>query len=107
MIKKVNAMSVMFCGDNRLFLRSFAAVTFIDTEYGAVNFACFDIANHWCEWTGEQRRIALLTQCLSSSIAGVVVVVVGFELNWTQFPSKEQQTRWCTEYLTALKSEFF
>lgn len=31
-------------------------VNFIDYEYSAFSFRGFDIANHFCEWTGKKNN---------------------------------------------------
>lgn len=48
---------------------------FIDFEYSAFNFLSFDIANHFCEYSGQDP----------------------FDLNL--YPSKEHQLNWIAEYL--------
>jgi len=52
-------------------------VAFIDLEYGAPNYAAFDIANHFCEFTGADGRLDYG--------------------RW--LPSKEYQLDWIAEYL--------
>ena len=52
-------------------------VAFIDLEYGAPNYASFDIANHFCEFTGADGKL-------------------DYE-RW--LPSKEYQMDWIAEYL--------
>ena len=53
------------------------SVTFIDLEYGAPNYAAFDIANHFCEFVGCEGKL-------------------DFE-KW--LPSKDYQMKWIQEYL--------
>jgi len=55
-------------------------IQFIDYEYGSYNYNAYDIANHFVEWCG-------------------------FELNYDQFPSKEQQLLFINKYLSALTKE--
>jgi len=55
-------------------------VHFIDYEYGSYNYNAYDIANHFVEWSG-------------------------FELNYDQFPNKEQQLLFIRKYLSALTKE--
>ena len=51
-------------------------VYFIDFEYSAFNFQSFDLANHFCEYSGMQ---------------------LPFEVDL--YPSKEHQLNWIAEYL--------
>lgn len=51
-------------------------LNFIDYEYANYNYRGFDIANHFCEWTG-------------------------FELDHSKFPNKEQQYQFLRSYLKA------
>lgn len=49
-------------------------VAFIDYEYGAFNYRSFDVANHFCEYSG-------------------------FECDYSKYPSKEFQRSWIRIYL--------
>lgn len=53
--------TVVFCHNdllpgNILFDEATNRLTFLDVEYGAYNYRCFDIGNHWNEltWNGEK-----------------------------------------------------
>lgn len=50
-------------------------VHFIDFEYSAFNFQCFDLANHFCEYSGQ----------------------IPFELD--RYPDKNHQLVWIAQYL--------
>ena len=56
-------------------------VTLIDFEYGGTNYRGFDIANHFNEWAGGTDD---------------------GEPDYAQFPTKEQQTAYCTAYLAEM-----
>ena len=49
-------------------------VAFIDYEYGAFNYRSFDVANHFCEFSG-------------------------FDCDYSKYPSKEFQRSWIRIYL--------
>jgi len=72
---------VVFCHNDALLANIVVTpgggVTFIDMEYGAANYAAFDIANHFCEFVGCEGKL-------------------DFE---RFFPSKEFQQAWLAEYL--------
>lgn len=59
------------------------SVVFIDYEYGGINYAAFDIANHFCEWASD----------FNSSTPHVM----DFD---RKYPSKQEQIRFLNEYLT-------
>lgn len=52
------------------------ALRFVDFEYGSYNYRGFDLANHFCE-------------------------CCGFECEWENFPTAEEQKRFGRAYLTA------
>jgi len=76
--------TVTFCHNdllpgNILFDESAQRVTFLDVEYGSYNYRCFDIGNHWNEFTWD-----------------------GTSLRDELFPTEQQQREWCQCYLTRL-----
>ena len=57
-----SASPVVFCHNDALLaniviLPNNNEVAFIDLEYGAPNYAAFDIANHFCEFTGADGKL--------------------------------------------------
>ena len=77
-----NPSPVVFCHNDALFDNIVLqpnnnSVAFIDLEYGAPNYAAFDIANHFCEFAGSLGKL-------------------DYE-RW--LPTKEYQLDWIREYL--------
>lgn len=54
-------------------LDNYPAVEFIDYEYGGWNYRAYDIANHFCEWTG-------------------------FECDFSLYPTREVRVSWLCHY---------
>lgn len=80
---KTSSSPVVFCHNDALLgnivlTPNNNSVTFIDLEYGAPNYAAFDIANHFCEFVGCDGKLDYK--------------------KW--LPSREYQLEWIEEYLT-------
>lgn len=65
-------------------------IVFIDYEYGGMNYAAYDIANHFCEWASD------------FSEANPNPHIMDF---FAQYPSRESQTRFIQAYLGGKASE--
>lgn len=65
----------LLCG-NIMYEKETDTMTFIDFEYGCYNPRAFDIANHFNE-------------------------CCGFDCDWDQFPTKDEQHNWMRHYLAA------
>ncbi|KAL0584901.1 hypothetical protein ABG067_005345 [Albugo candida] len=81
------AMDVVFCHNdllsgNILYNNAWKRVQIIDYEYGAYNFRAFDIANHFCEYCG-------------------------FDLDLSQYPMLDQQSRFFDAYLVTAAPELY
>lgn len=59
-------------------------IVLIDYEYGGMNYAAYDISNHFCEWAGDYTEDNLIPH------------VMDFEKN---YPSLEAQERFIRKYL--------
>lgn len=57
-------------------------VHFIDFEYAGYNYRSFDIANHFCEFSG-------------------------FNVDTSKYPTKEMQTRFIRTYLTEYNGNYY
>lgn len=59
-------------------------IVFIDYEYGGMNYAAFDIANHFCEWAADYTE------------TNPTPHLMNFNEN---YPTSEEQARFITKYL--------
>lgn len=73
-----------------ILLTDTSKIVFIDYEYGGMNYAAFDIANHFCEWAGDFTE-ANLTPHLMNFAA--------------KYPNSEEQERFIRKYLGPSRKE--
>jgi len=83
--KRLTALNspVVFCHNdllsgNIIYNDETDSTEFIDFEYACYNYRAFDIANHFCEYTG-------------------------FEMDWSLYPTREERNDFFEEYLIASK----
>ncbi|OZJ02376.1 hypothetical protein BZG36_04442 [Bifiguratus adelaidae] len=69
--------------------------SFIDYEYGSYSYRGFDIGNHFNEYAGN----VFVTQNYNRIWTNMVLL--GFECDYTYYPSKSAQLEWFKEYLTS------
>lgn len=68
--------------NNILYNSSSESVSFIDFEYCAINFALFDIANHFVEYAGFEQ------------------------IDFDRYPNRDEQCRWLEIYFEARNLKF-
>lgn len=67
-----------------------AKIVFIDYEYGGMNYAAFDIANHFCEWAGDFTEANPTPHAMDFA---------------EKYPSSEEQERFIRKYLGPERQE--
>ncbi|CAG0900583.1 unnamed protein product [Darwinula stevensoni] len=76
---------IVFCHNdlllgNIIYSKKSSSVTFIDYEYGGLNYQAFDIGNHFCEYAGVE------------------------DVDYSRYPDRDLQLKWLRLYLMAFKN---
>ena len=65
-------------------------IVFIDFEYGGINYAAFDIANHFCEWASDFTEANPLPHLMDFK---------------QKYPNLEEQDRFIRAYLEGTEND--